>query len=204
VDWHLWLMFTLTEGVLTMTPGPAVLFVVSQGLRSGTGGALDAALGILATNALYFALSATSVGTLLAASAGLFTAVKWAGAAYLLYLGATALLRPSHLSLSESTPERGAPFLRGFVLQASNPKALLFFVAVLPQFLDRGRPIFPQILVLGMTSILLELAVLSSYGAMAARAGGRFAMRPRLATATSRLGGLLLVGASLGLMRLDP
>ena len=79
---------------------------------------------------------------------------------------------------------------------------LLFFVAILPQFIDRGRPIVFQILVLGVTSIVLEFMVLTAYGAAAERAS-RVAMQPRFATATSRLSGGLLVGAALGLTRLE-
>ena len=86
MDWTVWTMFALTELALSATPGAAVLFVVSQGLRCGSTNALWSAVGILAANALYFAVSGTGVGALLFASGTLFTVVKWAGAAYLLYL----------------------------------------------------------------------------------------------------------------------
>jgi threonine/homoserine/homoserine lactone efflux protein len=207
VDWSVWIMFVLTEGALTVTPGPAVLFVVSQSMRCGSTGALWSALGVLASNALYFAVSGTGVGALLIASGPLFTVIKWAGAGYLLYLGAVALLRPPPHAGARGTAAsahsgRRTLFLRGFILQLSNPKALLFFVAILPQFIDRGRPIVLQILVLGITSIVLEFVVLATYGGAAARAA-RVVMQPRFATATSRLSGLLLVGAALGLARLE-
>jgi threonine/homoserine/homoserine lactone efflux protein len=108
LDWTVWMMFALTEDALTLTPGPAVLFVASQGLRSGSSGALLSAAGILAANALYFAVSGTGVGALLAASGYLFTVVEWAGASYLLYLGAVALLRPQHrLELAGARKVRG-------------------------------------------------------------------------------------------------
>jgi threonine/homoserine/homoserine lactone efflux protein len=207
MDWTVWMMFVLTEGALTVTPGPAVLFVVSQGLRLGSAGALWSAAGILATNALYFAVSATGVGAVLVASGHLFTVVKWAGAAYLVYLGGTALLRPALPPRARGTvncadPGRRTLLLRGFVLQLSNPKALLFFVAILPQFIDQGGPIAIQILVLGATSIVLECVVLAAYAAAAGRAA-RLATQLRFATATSRLSGVLLVGAALGLARLE-
>ena len=101
MDWTVWTMFALTEGTLSATPGVAVMFVVSQGLRSRSTDPLWAAAGILAANALYFAASGTGVGTLLFASSPLFTGIKWAGAAYLLYLGAVTLLR--------TPPKTGAP-----------------------------------------------------------------------------------------------
>lgn len=207
MDFGVWIMFVLTDGAIIVTPGPAVLLVFSQGLRCGSPGARWSAVGILAANALYFAVSGTGVGALLVASGPLFTVIKWAGAGYLLYLGAVALLRPpplpgAHGTAASADSGRRTLFLRGFILQLSNPKALLFFVAILPQFIDQGRPIVLQILVLGVTSIVLEFVVLASYGSAAARAA-RVVMQPRFATATSRLSGVLLVGAALGLARLE-
>jgi threonine/homoserine/homoserine lactone efflux protein len=201
------MMFALTEAALSVSPGPTVLFVVSQGLRCGSGGALRAALGILAANSLYFAVSGTGLGALLAASSRIFTLVKWAGAGYLLYLGSNALIRrPVHPGADDDagTPSPAAHtlFLRGLLLQLANPKALLFFVAILPQFLDRGRPVLLQIAILGATSIVIEFGVLAAYGAGAARAG-RIATQPRFAAATSRLSGALLLGAAAGLARLE-
>ena len=92
MTWQKWAVFMVMEIVLCLTPGPAVLFVVAQGLRYGAVRSLWANLGILSGNAFYFALSATSVGALLLASNALFTAVKWAGAAYLVWLGVTTFL----------------------------------------------------------------------------------------------------------------
>jgi homoserine/homoserine lactone efflux protein len=207
MDWTVWMMFALTEGALTVSPGPAVLFVVSQGLRCGTADVLWAALGILGANAFYFAISGTGVGALLTASASLFTVIKWAGAGYLVYLGGSALFRREALPETDGGRDtvetgRGSLFFRGFVLQLSNPKALLFFVAILPQFVDTGRPIVVQLLVLGMTSVAMEFVVLAAYGLMAARAA-RLAAQPRFATLTRRLSGALLLGAAFGLSRLE-
>ncbi len=198
-------MFVLTDGVMVVMPGPAVLLVLSQGLRFGTAGTLWSVVGILAANALYFGVSGTGLGALLAASGGMFTAIRWAGAAYLLYMGAMALFRPPSPAGARETADPTGPawrplFLRGLLLQLSNPKALLFFVAILPQFIVRARPILPQILILGVTSIVIELVVLSAYGAAAARMA-RVAVQPRYAAATSRIGGALLVAAALGLLR---
>ena len=206
MDWRVFTLFVLTDGALIVTPGPAVMLVVSQGLRRGTAGALWSAAGVLVANALYFAISGTGVGALLAASGRLFMAIQWAGAAYLLYLAAVALLRPSLPALRGTAdgpgPDRRGLVFRGLVLQMSNPKALLFFVAILPQFIDRGRPFVPQILVLGITSIVLEFVGLTAYGTIAARSA-RLLTQPRFATATSRLSGVFLMGAALGLLRLD-
>src|SRR5450631_439558 len=86
-----WLLFLVMETALSLSPGPAVFYVVSQGVRGALRRSLPAAAGIISANAIYFALSATSLGALIAASARFFTIAKWVGAAYLIYLGVKSL-----------------------------------------------------------------------------------------------------------------
>src|SRR5580693_3950831 len=86
-----WLLFLVMETALSLSPGPAVFYVVSQGVRGALRRSLPAAAGIISANAIYFTLSATSLGALIAASARFFTIAKWAGAAYLIYLGIKSL-----------------------------------------------------------------------------------------------------------------
>lgn len=197
-----WAFFMATEIVLCLTPGPAVLFVVSQGLRYGGRRSAWGNLGILSANALYFLLSAIGLGAALSASYELFLAIRYAGAAYLIYLGITTILgkgRALSPSSGEETGERGRRLLaRGFVLQAANPKAILFFTALLPQFLRPDRAVAPQIAILGVSSIAAEFLVLAAYGFFAGRLSS-FAREPRFATATHRVAGGLLVAAGAGL-----
>src|SRR5580693_6435428 len=86
-----WLLFLMMETALSLSPGPAVFYTVSQGVRGALRRTLPAAAGILTANGIYFALSATSLGAIIAASARFFTVAKWVGAAYLIYLGVKAL-----------------------------------------------------------------------------------------------------------------
>src|SRR5262245_48289523 len=158
-----WLVFSATETVLCFIPGPAVLFVVSTALARGTRSGIAASLGVLAANAGYFALSATGIATVITASHDVFTALKWTGAVYLVYLGLAMLLgRPRGAAAATPQIVRHA-FLRGVLVQGANPKALVFFVALLPQFIDPGAPVVLQIVVLGTTSVIIEFFVLAVY-----------------------------------------
>ena len=160
-----WLLFLIMETALSLSPGPAVFYVVSQGIRAFPR-AVPATLGILSANACYFALSATSLGALIATSARFFTIAKWAGAAYLTYLGIKSL-RAAAASHSIELTGSAAPgdeetrggntrgndrrqiYLGALTLQLSNPKALLFFLALLPQFIDTQRTVAARISICG-------------------------------------------------------
>jgi homoserine/homoserine lactone efflux protein len=198
-----WLLFLVMETALSLSPGPAVFYVVSQGIRAFPR-AVPATLGILSANAIYFALSATSLGALIAASARFFTIAKWAGAAYLIYLGikslrSAAASRSIALTGTAAPGDEDAPgvatrggqppsvaprgndrrqiYLGALTLQLSNPKALLFFLALLPQFIDTQRAVAPQMLILAATSMLPECCILLAYGWLAhgaAHASARF------------------------------
>jgi threonine/homoserine/homoserine lactone efflux protein len=163
VSFSIWLAFCVTETVLCLIPGPAVLLVVSTALGRGLRSGLGAALGILAANTLYFSLSATGVVAAHAASRDLFAAIRWLGAGYLIWIGLRMLRsRPSRQATAQPVaPTRS--FVRGFVVQSANPKALVFFVALLPQFINPAVPVPKQVLMLGASSLLIELLVLTGY-----------------------------------------
>lgn len=172
-----WLLFLVMEIALSLSPGPAVFYVVSQGARGALRRSAPAALGIIAANAIYFSLSATSLGAIIAASARFFAIAKWVGAAYLIYLGVKALRSAgsSHavdlgVSLPAEKGDRRRVFLGALTLQLANPKALLFFLALLPQFIDPTRAVVPQMLILAATSMLPEFCILVGYGWLAHRA----------------------------------
>src|SRR5579864_2077131 len=205
MPWTTWWLFVSLESVLCLIPGPAVLFTISNGLRAGARRTLASILGVLAANDLYFAISATGVGAILLASYKLFFAVKWIGAAYLVYLGLRAIFGKSSLLEDAKIAERsfsGARLFRdGFILQASNPKAIVFFSAVLPQFIDPHTSIAMQAVILGVTSNVIEFLILSTYAAAAGRAAS-LARHPRYAAWTNRIAGSFLIGAGAGLAAL--
>jgi homoserine/homoserine lactone efflux protein len=205
MSWEIWALFAVTETALCFTPGPAVLLVLSQGLARGTASSIWSNLGILAGNAMYFVLSGTGLGAMLLASYELFSVVRWVGAAYLIWLGVTAFIGTSpvfSVTPSKNPPARGRRiFVNGFVLQASNPKALIFFTALLPQFIDpRGR-VVTQVAILAVTSVVIEFFVLLAYGALAGRLTS-LARRPRFTTLANRIAGSMLIAAGVGMARL--
>jgi homoserine/homoserine lactone efflux protein len=172
-----WLLFLVMETALSLSPGPAVFYVVSQGARGALRRSLPAAAGIISANAIYFTLSATSLGAIIAASARFFTIAKWVGAAYLIYLGIKALRSAgsSHaVALGDGAPaeqgDRRRVYLGALTLQLANPKALLFFLALLPQFIDPLQPVIAQMAILAATSMLPEFCILLGYGWLAHRA----------------------------------
>ena len=188
-----WAAFCITETVLCFTPGPAVLLIVSIALGRGFRPSLGAALGIVAANSLYFALSATGVAAALVASRELFLILKWVGAAYLVWLGLRMVLSRNSTEHEASPLPVARTFVRGFVVQGANPKALVFFVALLPQFIDPSGSVPTQLLVLGGSSVLIELAALTFYALGAVRV--RRVAGKRVSGALQRVGGGLLVAA---------
>ena len=205
---ELWLLFVVTETLLCLTPGPAVLFVVSSGLARGSRAALWANAGILSGNTFYFLLSALGLGAILTASHDIFTVLKYAGAAYLVYVGVLTL-GGAGLGLT-ATPdyppiaERWRMLARGFLLQTANAKALIFFVALLPQFIDTRAPLAPQVLILAVTSVAIEFVVLAAYGYLAGRAA-RLAREARFVKATNRVsGGMLIVAGTAVALSTEP
>jgi len=202
MSWTTWWAFVVVETALCLTPGPAVLLVLSQAITRGSMRALWSIGGILAANTVYFILSATGVGAILMASYDLFFAIKWIGAAYLVWLGISAFrgkspvlsIRPgdaSHISGVRM-------FMNGFVLQMANPKALMFFTALLPQFINPHAPVIAQVALLALTSVFIEFFVQLFYAVLAGRVT-HLATRPRFASLTNRIAGTLLVGAGLGM-----
>jgi homoserine/homoserine lactone efflux protein len=206
MSFNTWLLFLAMETALSLSPGPAVFYVVSQGVRGALRRTLPAAAGILTANGIYFALSATSLGAIISASARFFTVAKWVGAAYLIYLGIKALraagsMHSVALGAQAAGNEGGlrVVYLGGLTLQLANPKALLFFLALLPQFINPHLPVVPQMLILAATSMLPELCILTGYGWLAHRAvhaSARFGVTGNMNRWLARIEGAGLLGCA--------
>jgi len=192
----------MTEFLLCLTPGPAVLLVLSQGLKSGFKSSLRGTAGILTGNAIYFALSALGLGALLMSSATLFQIIKWLGVAYLIFIGLKMLRSkkaPSDSADLAVSPKRSMKlFSEGLVTQLSNPKAIIFFSALLPQFVSADGRVVEQFAILGIISLAIELLVLVTYGWAADRGSG-LVLKGRFSFLVDRIAAGFLIGAGMGL-----
>ncbi|HEX8085292.1 MAG TPA: LysE family translocator [Solirubrobacteraceae bacterium] len=161
---------------LIVIPGPAVLFILAQSVEHGRRAGVVSALGVATGGLVHIVAAAVGISALVVSSAVAFSIVKYAGAAYLLYLGIQRLLDRGRRE-ADAVPREARPariFRRGVVVNILNPKTALFFLAFLPQFVDPDRgPVLSQILVLGSLFVLLALLSDSLYalgaGALAAR-----------------------------------
>ncbi|MEN3110893.1 LysE family translocator [Uliginosibacterium paludis] len=192
-----WLVFVAAVFVLTVTPGPSVLMAVSTSVNRGFRQAVLAALGSTSAVVCIMLLSAVGLGAILSTSELLFNLLKWAGAAYLAYLGIASLFSSGgNLTLTdEGGSIQAHSFVRGFLVGASNPKALIFFTALFPQFIDPARPQLPQLLLLCATFVAFELFWLTTYAALGSRAK-RWLQHPGRAQLFNRAtGGVFLLAA---------
>ena len=193
----LYLLFLLMATATVLSPGPGVLMTLSNALRFGWRRSLPGIMGIACGASLVAAVSATSLGLLLASSALAFTLIKLAGAAYLVWLGIRLWCAPAGgLQLDVSDAAERSPwrrFAEALSLQLTNPKAIIFFLSVLPQFIDRQLPYVPQFVLLVASYAGLVLLIHSGY-ALCAQQARRWLSTSRGGRALNRLGGASFMG----------
>lgn len=194
---HTWWLFVMMSFVVSGTPGPNMLLVMSSSARHGVGQALAVMAGCMTALMLMMGLSAAGLGALLQASPAVFDVLRWVGAAYLVYLGVKSWRAPTATRADDAPAmpsERSAAlFRRGFLVAASNPKAILFAAAFLPQFITLSAPRLPQFMILLLTFALIEGAWYMAYAA----GGQRIAVylrRARVLRLFNRVTGGVFVG----------
>ncbi|WP_144370720.1 LysE family translocator [Vogesella urethralis] len=159
-----WLLFVVTVFFVSATPGPNMLLAMSHGIRFGLTGALPTLAGLLVALALIMAGSVAGLGAVLATSELLFSIVKYAGAAYLVWLGYQAWRAPvaeqgsNDDAVVAGESSRGQRFRTGFLVAMSNPKAFVFFTALFPQFMRADVPQLPQLVALSATFFVIEVS----------------------------------------------
>ncbi len=188
------------------TPGPSQLLMLSNTVKNGMRRSLFTAAGDLSANFIQMVIASLGLATLIQGSSQFFMVVKWAGVVYLIYLGLRLILLDSAVDLP-STGKRqssGSLYWQGFITSAANPKAVIFFAALFPQFIEPSEPLLLQFMVLSATYLTIDGVFLCIYGKFAEL------LVKQLITKSSGLlssvSGVLLIGAAilLGLKDLQP
>jgi len=191
------LLFAATTFVVVLTPGPAAIAVAAQASGNGFKRSQATVGGVASANAVFFLLSATGISASILASETIFAAVKWFGVAYLTYLGMSAIFsRSAGLQIEKGEPNSlGSLFGKGFLVEAANPKALLYFAAILPQFLDTSTPIAPQMFIMGITTLFFDWLIYSGYAGLGTQIAREGVNPARIRLLNRIAGGALLYSA---------
>jgi len=180
------LLFALATFLLTVSPGPGVLYVTARSISQGRAAGFASMFGIESGEVVWLAAAATGVAALLATSTAALGVLRWAGAAYLVYLGVQRWRQAE----APPAPRRAALatiFAQGFVTQIFNPKVAVFFVAFLPQFLNPAEPIAPQVAALGAVYVAVAVAVDVSYVLASSAISRRFLSSRTMQIRTGRV-----------------
>lgn len=202
MTWQIWLAYLGAAIAISISPGAGAIQSMATGLTHGVRRGYWSVLGLQLGLTLQLALVAVGLGAAVASSIVAFTIIKWLGVAYLVYL-AVRQWRTAGIDLREQvgSPLHGgrlALLARGFLVNASNPKGLVFFVAVLPQFVVPTAPLLPQYLAIGVTSVVVDIVVMCLYTGLAARLL-HWLHTPRQQTALNRVFSGLFATAALAL-----
>lgn len=195
---ELYAAYVLACAVIALVPGPTVTVIVANSLAHGARAGLLNVAGTQLGLALMMAILVVGLSSVIAAMAWLFEWLRWAGAAYLVYLGWKLLRAPDALhEIKTISLPRGGFVLQGFLVLMANPKALLWFGAFIPQFVDPGGDYVGQIVLLGLTAMAVALVSDGAYAVVTGRAGA-FLSKSRVRL-VSRLSGGFLIGGGLWL-----
>lgn len=199
MSFDLWLAFVAASTALLLIPGPTVLLVLSYALSQGRQVAVASATGVALGDFVAMTASLAGLGALVLASAMLFTVLKWAGAAYLVWLGIKLLRAPAAAGLeARAQPDSSARhvFFHAASVTTLNPKSIAFFIAFVPQFVQVGQPLIPQFAILIATFVGLGTINALAY-ALAADKLRQTIRRPGVITWLTRGGGIALIGMGL-------
>jgi threonine/homoserine/homoserine lactone efflux protein len=196
MNWDLFAAFLLITIVLLLTPGPIVTLVIATSASKGIRAGLITVAGTSTGNAILVATIALGLGWILNNAASLFEILRLVGAAYLIWLGIQAWRGAGEFA--SAAPDPRLQFWRGFLVALSNPKAIAFFTAFLPQFVDPGLPVARQLTVMCSVSVLLGVCTDSSF-AILAGLGRAWLMKSSRAALLGRMSGVALIGGGIWL-----
>ena len=197
-----WLLYVGTTLLFMSTPGPSHLLMLSTAMSNGFQRSLATAAGDLSANVIQILLAGMGLAAVVTASRYGFTVIKWAGVAYLVWIGVRQILASFRNEAGSPTLARTSLrtlYLRGFVTSAANPKAVVFFAALFPQFIDPAAPLAAQIAILGATFIVIDAMFLTFYGKSASWLSSKLASHRRAWVERAAGFGLIAAAVMLGL-----
>ncbi|MDC3739833.1 LysE family translocator [Pseudomonas syringae pv. syringae] len=207
MNWHTWWVFAVTVFLLSGTPGPNMLHVLSRAVSLGFARSIPAMIGCLVAVVAVLSISAAGLGALLAASPRAFEALRYLGVAYLFWLGYKAwrgsAQSPQDARVSSPAVSSWRVFINGLIVGFGNPKLLLFAAAFLPQFIVPSQPQMTQLIILVMTFAACEMFWYMAY-ALGGTQLRRYLTRPAMRRAFDRFTGVLFAGFGVLLLRFRP
>ena len=202
-----WLTFFLAAWAISLSPGAGAVAAMGAGLNHGFKRGYVLCLGLVLGIWTQLLAVGVGLGALVAASSTAFAIIKWAGVAYLVWLGLTQWRASSApLAVGQEAQPAASPWQlvrRGWAVNTINPKGTVFLLAVVPQFMDLGQPLWPQYLVIGATLAFTDLVVMAGYTALAAKVLATLQSAAHMRW-LNRLFGALFVMAGLGLAAFKP
>ncbi|WP_306004990.1 LysE family translocator [Aquicoccus porphyridii] len=196
---EIWTIYVATVLALMSTPGPSQLLMLSNSGAHGLRRSLSTAAGDLSANSLQMLAAGLGLAAIIAASGAALAIIKWAGVAYLIWLGIRMIRRAKPNDPKVGDTKRnvslGNLWMQGFITSAANPKAVVFFAALFPQFISADHAFWPQFLILSVTYIIMDGLFLSAYGAGASWIAARF--KGAAKAWIERIGGSFMIVAAI-------
>ncbi len=205
MDSTLWLSFVGTVLIITLTPGPSVLLASANSMDHGSKKAVGTILGDLSANTLQIILSSLGLASIVISSGEIFGLIKWLGVGYLIYMGIKQIIaKPTTATFGGNKKNKSffKLYSEGFFMSAANPKAIVFFAALFPLFIDEKMAFLPQVFILGITFLILDGLSLLTYVRFASRLKKYLADKKKVHMQNRIVGSLLIFsGLMLSMVR---
>ena len=195
MNWTLWISFVGTVLLIGITPGPSVLLATANSMNYGSKKTIGTILGDLSANTLQILLSALGLATIVISSGEIFSLIKWVGVAYLIYMGVTKIIaKPKMEGFEKKSNEKSffKLYSEGFFMSASNPKAIIFFAALFPLFIDQSLSFAPQVFILGSTYLAIDGICLLIYVQFASKLKNYLENKQKVHLQNKTIGTLLI------------
>lgn len=195
MDMHVWLAYVVTAIVFSLAPGSGTVNSISNGLSYGTRRSLAAIAGLQVGLAIHIMLVGAGIGALVAQSAFAFSVIKWVGAAYLIWLGIQKWRDHSCIATTEAGAHLSSMNLmrKAILINLTNPKSIVFLVALFPQFIDPAKDQLTQLMVLGVTTVFIDAVVMLGYTSLASQMG-RFIRSDKIMSKINKVFGSMFMG----------